>query len=59
MLPSARSGPDASVTGRTKLVFSSIVTGATPASSLEWIAQPITVSSTVVTMPPCTAPRVL
>ena len=26
---------------------------------LEWIAQPIAVSSTVVRMPPCTAPSVL
>ncbi len=59
MLPSARSRPEASVTGRTKLVFSSIVTGADPASSFEWTAQPITVSSTVVRMPPWTAPSVL
>ena len=57
--PPRAGSPDASVTGRTKLVFSSIVTGAMPASSVEWTAQPITVSSTVVTMPPCTAPSVL
>jgi hypothetical protein len=37
-VPSARRIPDARVTGCTKLVFSSIVTGAIPASSFEYSA---------------------
>ena len=53
------SAPDLPLLQGTFVVFSSIVTGAMPASSLEWIAQPITVSSTVVRIPPCTAPSAL
>jgi hypothetical protein len=55
-LPSAFTGPDCGVTGRTREILNSSVVCAKPLSSMERMASPMQLSSNVAARPPCTVP---